>query len=445
MCGAPARSRHGQGLGSVRRPVPGRRGGRHDPNQGVLRVGPLPKSPGKHSASVLSSARGNTRTRVNPSISARLRAYRRVCRRLDDAGSAAQRVFSSEWPRGLRAITAHCALRRALSYQQHPAQEWYCFSLKIHRQARQGLDGLAPHNARAAPCGTCHSPARKEVSVTRLHTYVVVTDLGLAPNPFHGVCTLAVCKPVIRRTARVGDWILGTGSKTRGRQGRAVYAMQVAETLDFEAYWRDPRFRAKRPDPAGSPSRRAGDNLHWFDPATRNWNTVPGSYHDRAWLRQRDLRGLQVLIAWDFVYWGGEGPPVPPCADVNVVCSGRGHRNGFPPEAVDAFAAWVRATGLPGRVGWPLTWGPDTQAAEAAARRCGSHSPPRGQADRPKSCSAASRRPETRVSAGCAPSPKAARRAPCSTRGPIRSGKVGARPTRGGARRRNPERAPVRP
>ena len=64
--------------------------------------------------------------------------------------------------------------------------------------------------------------------MTRLHTYVVATDLGLAPNSFHGVCTLAVCKPKIRRTSRVGDWILGTGSKTRGRQGRVVYAMQVA-------------------------------------------------------------------------------------------------------------------------------------------------------------------------------------------------------------------------
>ena len=70
---------------------------------------------------------------------------------------------------------------------------------------------------------------------TRLHTHVVATDLGLASNPFHGVCTLAVCKPVILRTARVGDWILGTGSKARGCRGCAVHAMQVTETLDFEA------------------------------------------------------------------------------------------------------------------------------------------------------------------------------------------------------------------
>ena len=227
--------------------------------------------------------------------------------------------------------------------------------------------------------------------MTRLHTYVVVTDLGIAPNPFHGVCTLAVCKPVIRRTARVGDWILGTGSKARGLQGRAVYAMQVAEILDFEAYWHDPRFHAKRPDPAGSPSRQAGDNLHWFDSSDGGLEHRARRVPQRRGTAPATCRGLQVLIGWDFVYWGSEGPPVPPCADVDVVCRGRGHRNHFPTEAVDAFATWVRATGLSGRVGWPLTWGPDTQAKETAARGCGSHSPPLGQVQHPTACSAASR------------------------------------------------------
>lgn len=32
-----------------------------------------------------------------------------------------------------------------------------------------------------------------------LFSYVVETDSGFAPNPFFGVCTLARCKPSIRR------------------------------------------------------------------------------------------------------------------------------------------------------------------------------------------------------------------------------------------------------
>ena len=40
-------------------------------------------------------------------------------------------------------------------------------------------------------------------------------DYGFAPNPFFGFCTLANCKPKIRKSANVGDWIIGTGCKTR--------------------------------------------------------------------------------------------------------------------------------------------------------------------------------------------------------------------------------------
>lgn len=49
----------------------------------------------------------------------------------------------------------------------------------------------------------------------RLFSYVVRFDSGFAPNPFYGYCTLATCKPPIRRTALVGDWIIGTGSASQ--------------------------------------------------------------------------------------------------------------------------------------------------------------------------------------------------------------------------------------
>lgn len=43
----------------------------------------------------------------------------------------------------------------------------------------------------------------------KLYSYVVARDFGFAPNPFHGYCTLATCKPDIRATASVGDWVIG--------------------------------------------------------------------------------------------------------------------------------------------------------------------------------------------------------------------------------------------
>lgn len=52
-----------------------------------------------------------------------------------------------------------------------------------------------------------------------LYSYVVAHDFGFAPNPFDGLCTLATCKPDIRKKAAVGDYIVGTGCAKRKRQG----------------------------------------------------------------------------------------------------------------------------------------------------------------------------------------------------------------------------------
>lgn len=47
----------------------------------------------------------------------------------------------------------------------------------------------------------------------RLFTYTIPVDDGAAPNPFHGMCSLAICKPGIRRVAQPNDWVAGLGSK----------------------------------------------------------------------------------------------------------------------------------------------------------------------------------------------------------------------------------------
>ena len=80
---------------------------------------------------------------------------------------------------------------------------------------------------------------------SRLYSYIVARDYGFAPNPFYGFCTLATCKPRIRKKAEVGDWVIGTGSKSKGRDGHLVYAMRVTETMSFDEYWADSRFHRK--------------------------------------------------------------------------------------------------------------------------------------------------------------------------------------------------------
>jgi hypothetical protein len=93
--------------------------------------------------------------------------------------------------------------------------------------------------------------------MAQLYSYVLRVDRGAAPNPFWGVCTLTICKPVIRRNAEVGDWIIGTGAKnTRLKSGikdfvdSVVYAMKVTDIKilkDYDKYCRQ-QLRNKIPD-----------------------------------------------------------------------------------------------------------------------------------------------------------------------------------------------------
>lgn len=41
-----------------------------------------------------------------------------------------------------------------------------------------------------------------------LFSYCIPYDDGAAPNPFWGLCTLAICKPRIRRAAKEGIGLL---------------------------------------------------------------------------------------------------------------------------------------------------------------------------------------------------------------------------------------------
>jgi Nucleotide modification associated domain 2 len=93
----------------------------------------------------------------------------------------------------------------------------------------------------------------------RVYSYIVRFDYGFAPNPFHGVCTLACCKPRIRRKARVGDLVVGLSS----RGERVVYAMRVGGVLTFNEYWNAGAYSCKRPKrDSTDPVVRRGDNIY---------------------------------------------------------------------------------------------------------------------------------------------------------------------------------------
>lgn len=154
-----------------------------------------------------------------------------------------------------------------------------------------------------------------ESSSPTIWTYKIAADWGFAPNPFHGVCTLACCKHQIRDKAEIGDWVVGAGTEKLGNRGRIIFAMKVEGRLTFDEYWTDTRFLAKRHSPGASCRRSQGDNVHQKDPLTGKYNKIP-LHHccdpDETYLRpDSDTRSEWVLYSRKFFYFGADAiaPP----------------------------------------------------------------------------------------------------------------------------------------
>jgi hypothetical protein len=116
--------------------------------------------------------------------------------------------------------------------------------------------------------------------MSRVYMYVVARDFGFAPNPFHGFCTLATCKPGIRSTSKVGDWVIGMGGSRLKATGRCVFAIRIAEKITFNEYWANPIYLDKKPIRNGSKMMMVGDNIYRRD-AKGHWHQAD-SHHSMA-------------------------------------------------------------------------------------------------------------------------------------------------------------------
>lgn len=178
----------------------------------------------------------------------------------------------------------------------------------------------------------------------RLHTYTIYSDSGFAPNPYWGYCTLATCKPGIRREAAVGDWVMATGAEKNVGRDRLVYVMRIEEKMAYEGYYRDPRFAEKIVrNPDVSPECR-GDNMFFID-GNRRWRRSPLSFrHAELWRVRKDLEGRFVLIAKDDFWYFGREAVVLPLEFRSLIYSGGGDTSAVHDgERVNDFIRWLRA------------------------------------------------------------------------------------------------------
>lgn len=155
----------------------------------------------------------------------------------------------------------------------------------------------------------------------RVHTYVITTDAGSAPNYDPPCVTLAVCKPRIRRKAQVGDLVLAfAGSTVNPHEPHAVvWAGIVSEILPIADYWNDRRFTVKKPGRTKVP-----DNFYKPLPGG-GFVWQPNPIHGPEALGH-DTGGQSVLIfkpAWRF---GAMGPILPEHFGLRMTGGRRGER-----------------------------------------------------------------------------------------------------------------------
>ncbi len=153
----------------------------------------------------------------------------------------------------------------------------------------------------------------------KLFSYVVDHDLGFAPNPFHGFCTLADCKfsssgrKNIVELANQRDWIAGTGglNPLSAGHGRLIYVIRVAEKITLRDYWHDARFFGR------------ADNLPGFASCATRF----------------------VLISKDFFYFGSNAIDTSSIPTKHLSHafekSGPGFRSDFSEGFISDFAEWL--------------------------------------------------------------------------------------------------------
>jgi hypothetical protein len=166
-----------------------------------------------------------------------------------------------------------------------------------------------------------------------LFSYTVRYDYGSAPNPFWDLCTLTICKPVVRRNAGVGDWIAGL------RGDSLVYAMRVTDVktlAEYDQYCRT-QLQAKIPKWHSRNYRlRVGDCIYdysSFPPLQR-----PGIHQEEN--VQSDLSGLNAPLSNDFYYFGSKPIPLP--SNLRKIVHKRGHKSQANDPYKAKFVRWIR-------------------------------------------------------------------------------------------------------
>ena len=152
----------------------------------------------------------------------------------------------------------------------------------------------------------------------RTYLYKLTSDRGGAPcappprQGEHPLLTLSICKPAIRRTAQVGDRILGIISRALATSdgyplGAVIYAARVTGTVDPRDYYAEQSAFRQRPDCIYAFHRANGRICH----SGRTRLHSDPRYEPRDIGSYPYYRNARTLLSTDFRYFGAKAPVIP--------------------------------------------------------------------------------------------------------------------------------------
>jgi hypothetical protein len=137
----------------------------------------------------------------------------------------------------------------------------------------------------------------------KLYTYILACDNGGAPCVENGCLTIAICKPEIRRLAKVGDIIVGISGYKLGKKKKIIFIAKTTKMVTMEEY---------------------GDNLRSDSIYTSKLKMKPNPFHNCSDYK-RDMRGENVIMSTDFIYFGKKHIPLP--ENLHEIIPGRAYQS----------------------------------------------------------------------------------------------------------------------
>jgi hypothetical protein len=177
----------------------------------------------------------------------------------------------------------------------------------------------------------------------RLFSYCISIDEGAAPNPYWGICTLAISKPVLRRVVEVGDWIAAVGTRVADidYSGKLVYVMRVSQRKNHQKYQRYCKMMLteKIPDIHHEDyRRRVGDCIYDFEQDSKG-RMITGVQGEAN--RELDLGIMNhVLLSDHFYYFGGQAVDIPEKFKTLII-EGPGHQSIKNQPIKNQFIDWI--------------------------------------------------------------------------------------------------------